>query len=680
MAPRSVLHGCDTSVNSKTDKDAFGTYMTRSIDVYKTRTDRKVSSLTSWTNSIVNNLPQYSGVAPTGGSRLAINIPPFPTLDPIPVGHNQWEFGDLHVFGNPGDSRYNALRDAHYTLADELIAAGCADAYICLGHEFNGNGYPWTMYYAADGVTNTPAAYITMWTTVRGWWMSRTNAAFKWVWNPGKLLGAASNNPELCWPGDAYVDVIGYNCYDRDSTYKPSQGGTWYVSRWNKFLETGAGGGYGLNWLNTFATAHGKPMAFPEWGLTTAASKPGGGDDNVYYIEQMHAWMHTKNVEFSCYFNLDGDGDQKLVNVPDATADPTHPLGRERYKALWNQVTWDYGSPSGGGTDPANDVPIVLAQSANTTDQINYTVTTSRSVTANKKILVCVCGILNSGDQGGVDPTLGTGANGLGVSSWTKVTFGGVDAYANWIPSLRRMFVYQGMTASPSGTSLTVNFGAVTLHALEAIILELPTADTTTTIMGVGKADPNIATITEFSGSQAYSANGAGEFQVVFLSVRNAQAFTAKSGWTELANCTQATPSNRTAAFYKPGTGTDGNAASWAAVDKAGGIVITYKKQTVGTTEPPAPAKLTPPLTGLTYANTGALADIKCKQLQAWLAANLPDIPAKGMEIEPLFWQSHGYETPPQGTDWDEGTLTLRHGTPLTKPSRWERELEFWGN
>ena len=56
--------------------------------------------------------------------------------------------------------------------------------------------------------------------------------------------------------------------------------------------------------LRDFAAAHGKPMAFPEWGLLVRSDGHGGGD-NPYFIQKMHDFFMdpANNVVFHAYTN-----------------------------------------------------------------------------------------------------------------------------------------------------------------------------------------------------------------------------------------------------------------------------------------------------------------------------------------------------------------------------------------
>lgn len=71
---------------------------------------------------------------------------------------------------------------------------------------------------------------------------------------------------------------------------------------------------YGLPWWKKRAAAHGKPLSFPRMGVNKKGDGH-GGLDNVYYVEQMHAFITDpdNNVLFHRYFDVNaGDGHHQL--------------------------------------------------------------------------------------------------------------------------------------------------------------------------------------------------------------------------------------------------------------------------------------------------------------------------------------------------------------------------------
>jgi hypothetical protein len=85
---------------------------------------------------------------------------------------------------------------------------------------------------------------------------------------------------------------------------------------------------YGLAWQRDFAAAHGKPISFPEWGLTIRADGHGGGD-NAYYVEHMYDWIAANDVKYHAYYEYDAtDGEHRLMTGE-------FPIGAAAFKRLW---------------------------------------------------------------------------------------------------------------------------------------------------------------------------------------------------------------------------------------------------------------------------------------------------------------------------------------------------------
>jgi hypothetical protein len=178
------------------------------------------------------------------------------------------------------------------TLAQNLVSGGLPGASIRLGWEFNGSWNPWSVATAADAA-NYAAAWRQIVTAMR----SVRGAKFSFDWAPTQSSGGL--NPALAYPGNPYVTDIGLDVYDwnQSSNYAATA-----TDRWNALVNDG----YGLAWQASFAASHGKPIAFPEWGLVYYAPYPplAGGDDPTF-IQNMHDWFASHNTSFENYSNID---------------------------------------------------------------------------------------------------------------------------------------------------------------------------------------------------------------------------------------------------------------------------------------------------------------------------------------------------------------------------------------
>jgi hypothetical protein len=198
-------------------------------------------------------------------------------------------------------------------LAQTLVAHGQGNTILRLGWEFNGSWYKW---YAG----NDPAAFAAYWrqivTTMRA-----VSPGLRFDWNPTNgANGMSATGVEAAYPGDAYVDYIGTDVYDQSW-------GAHYTdpaARWNEYVTQRNG----LNWVASFASAHGKPISIPEWGLSIRSDGHGGGD-NAYFIQHMYDWITANNVAFHMYFEFDGsDGAHRLMLRQ-------FPIGAAKYRQLF---------------------------------------------------------------------------------------------------------------------------------------------------------------------------------------------------------------------------------------------------------------------------------------------------------------------------------------------------------
>lgn len=221
------------------------------------------------------------------GARLVYSVPLLP------------ETGGTLAEGAAG------LYNEHFrALAELLVAKGQGDVTLRLGWEFNGGWYSWRA--AAN-----PTAFVAYWQAIVTTMRSVPGAAFKFDWCPN--ISKDEIAPDQVYPGDAYVDYIGMDVYDQ------GWGPDWQepAARWNKLVNEP----YGLAWQAAFASEHGKPISFPEWGLSIRPDGHGGGDD-PYYIEHMYEWISTHNVAYSIYFDRDSSSValHTLEHFPTASA------------------------------------------------------------------------------------------------------------------------------------------------------------------------------------------------------------------------------------------------------------------------------------------------------------------------------------------------------------------------
>jgi hypothetical protein len=116
------------------------------------------------------------------------------------------------------------------------------------------------------------------------------------VWNPlaGARPSQAANHWSRFYPGDAFVDVVGNDMYGSSGGWSGPQNEELYA----------------------FARRHGKPYAFPEWGLE--------GDDAPAFVDYICGFVKAKAaIELASYYEAKAGSRWDLQ---------PRPMSRERYR------------------------------------------------------------------------------------------------------------------------------------------------------------------------------------------------------------------------------------------------------------------------------------------------------------------------------------------------------------
>jgi hypothetical protein len=182
-----------------------------------------------------------------------------------------------------------AFNSYYVTLAQSLVAGGQSNAYLRLGWEFDGNWMPWQATTAS-----AEASFATYFQQIVTAMRSVSGEQFRFEWNPDAGAFTQSGySVAAAYPGNAYVDVIGLDAYDQSWATPQTPTNAWTSTT----LPT-------LVAAQQFASAHGKPLAFPEWGVTIRSDGHGLGDD-PYYVNQMVSWMEnsSNDVAYEAYFD-----------------------------------------------------------------------------------------------------------------------------------------------------------------------------------------------------------------------------------------------------------------------------------------------------------------------------------------------------------------------------------------
>jgi len=248
--------------------------------------------------------PYITWVKTQPARRLFITVPMFPGYTGNPGGPDPTITPALTlVAGASGTYNSHFVNVAKYLVDKGVIS----QVIIRIGHEYNGNWYPWR---AAPNPTAWKGYYQQIVTAMRGFSDANGSAAtLKFCFNPATSAQELSD-PTSVYPGDSYVDYIALDTYDEcfaANTYPygaPLSDATRQANAWAIYLGT-ATTGYGIAQWYSFARTHNKPFGFAEWGVSDASY---GGQDNPYFIGQMYNFMNIRPIAFACYFEYPAGG------------------------------------------------------------------------------------------------------------------------------------------------------------------------------------------------------------------------------------------------------------------------------------------------------------------------------------------------------------------------------------
>lgn len=195
--------------------------------------------------------------------------------------------------------------DVFLDVATRLVATRQENTIVRIGWEMNGDWQPWA-------AARDPAAFVAYFRRIVALMRSVEGQRFRFEWCPNLFRHQIA--PDAVYPGDDVVDVIGLDVYNETweaATRDPEE-------RWRRTVEAP----YGLAWHAAFASAHGKPTSFPEWGTGVRPDGAGAGDDPLF-ITRMAAWFDRTRPLYQSYWDVHAtDYDSRLSDgrLPAAAA------------------------------------------------------------------------------------------------------------------------------------------------------------------------------------------------------------------------------------------------------------------------------------------------------------------------------------------------------------------------
>ena len=199
----------------------------------------------------------------------------------------------------------------------QMVRHRRGDSVVRLGWEVNERTMPWratdTQAYigcyrrAADNIRAANPDVVLDWTI---------NAHS----SPDGLCGGLSTN---CYPGDAYVDIIGIDNYDH-YPWSPSKAA----------FDRTAAAPEGLTWLYEFARERGKLFSVGEWGVVPTGD---AGKENPEYVRWMHEWFaaHAEHLAYEAYFSDCGAGGVQSSLFRTDAGCRQNPRSAQVYRELW---------------------------------------------------------------------------------------------------------------------------------------------------------------------------------------------------------------------------------------------------------------------------------------------------------------------------------------------------------
>ncbi len=236
--------------------------------------------------------PAWATEARTNGIKDGSN-------NPLCLPVISWELDDYtQGITQPAYNNASFSAGTHDTAMGLFLTAGAtwAHPFILVPFwEMTGSFYPW----AAGANGNTPATFIAAWRHI--YMLIKTAAPQALVcWCPSVDIPNAQLIPlEQCWPGDAFVDVIGLDGYNKGTAASDQRGAFW-------------------SFLQVFQASYRRVMALTSNPAKAVLVKetgcdPTGGDKAAWIAAIPAALALMPNIRGVCWFdNTNGPQDYRF--------------------------------------------------------------------------------------------------------------------------------------------------------------------------------------------------------------------------------------------------------------------------------------------------------------------------------------------------------------------------------
>ncbi|MCB1078755.1 MAG: hypothetical protein KDM63_00350 [Verrucomicrobiae bacterium] len=204
------------------------------------------------------------------------------------------------------EARAGAYDDHWRCLAKSILAnnPGKFEIVIRPSHEMNGDWFVWGVGGSRELLVPD---FIASWRRFHGVFRCvEGGERFQFSFSASE----GASDPRPMWPGDDFVDLIGYDVY-----WKPkAMGGEGWetndpVEAWTK-RTTVPYNDWALAGMLKFAKAKGKPFQIDEWGVW--------GPDAAPFVEAMATFIETHGLRSHTYWNSDAAYPGELSRRDDA--------------------------------------------------------------------------------------------------------------------------------------------------------------------------------------------------------------------------------------------------------------------------------------------------------------------------------------------------------------------------